>query len=41
MSKCKDRIDPDCDSIKNKYSNISKEDAYIICSYTCESKERK
>ena len=27
--------------IKNKYENITKEDAYIICSYTCELKERK
>ena len=41
LSKCKKRIDPDFDTIKNKYTNITKEDAYIICSYTCESKERK
>ena len=41
LNKCKDKIDPDFDSIKNKYEKITKEDAYIICSYTCESKERK
>ena len=41
LSKCKKRIDPNFDIIKNKYENITKEDAYIICSYTCESKERK
>ena len=36
LSKCKNRIDPDFESIKKKYENITKEDAYIICSYTCE-----
>ena len=41
LIKCKERINPGFDTIKNKYSNITKEDAYIICSYTCESKERK
>ena len=41
LSKCKKRIEPFFDSIKNKYEKITKEDAYIICSYTCESKERK
>ena len=41
LNKCKKRIDPDFDIIKKKYENITKEDAYIICSYTCESKERK
>ena len=41
LSKCKKRIDSNFDMIKNKYENITKEDAYIICSYTCESKERK
>ena len=40
IAKCKDRIDPDFDSIKKKYENITKEDAYIICSYTCESIDR-
>ena len=41
INKCKNRIDPDFDMIKKKYENITKDDAYIICSYTCESKERK
>ena len=41
LSKCKKGIDPDFNIIKKKYENITKEDAYIICSYTCESKERK
>ena len=40
INQCKDRIDPDFDIIKMKYENISKEDAYIICSYTCESIDR-
>ena len=40
LNKCKEKIDEKYDEIKNKYNNISKEDAYIICSYTCESKER-
>ena len=39
IAKCKDRIDPEINKIKNKYNNITKEDAYIICSYTCESEE--
>ena len=26
---------------KKKYSNITREDAYIICSYTCETEERQ
>ena len=40
INKCKERIDPDFDLIKFKYNNITKEDAYIICSYTCESEDR-
>ena len=40
LTKCKTRIDPDFDTIKKKYENITKEDAYIICSYTCESEDR-
>ena len=40
LTKCKERIDSDFDSIKKKYENITKEDAYIICSYTCESDDR-
>ena len=41
ITKCKVRIDPDFDLIKSKYENITKEDAYIICSYTCESIDRE
>ena len=41
LAKCQKRIDPDFNVIKKKYENITKEDAYIICSYTCESKEKK
>ena len=42
INKCKARIDQDFDAIKKKYEkeNITKEDAYIICSYTCELKDR-
>ena len=36
ITKCKARIDPEFDIIKMKYFNLTKEDAYIICSYTCE-----
>ena len=39
LDKCKNIIDPKLSVIKQKYKNISKEDAYIICSYTCESNE--
>ena len=41
IAKCKSKIDPDFDSIKKKYENLTKEDAYIICSYTCESIDRE
>ena len=41
MTKCKARIDHDFDLIKQKYENITKEDAYIIYSYTCESEDRE
>ena len=37
LDKCKKVIDPKLDEIKKKYNNISEDDAYIICSYTCES----
>ena len=37
INTCKGTIDSDFDSIKMKYNNITKEDAYIICSYTYES----
>ena len=40
INKCKERIDPEFDSIKMKYINITKEDAYIICSYTCEAETK-
>ena len=41
LNKCKGKIDQGFDAIKKKYENITKEDAYIICSYTCESVDRK
>ena len=40
INKYKVRINPYFDSIKTKYNNITKEDAYIICSYTCEAEDR-
>ena len=40
INKCKTKIDPDFNTLKKKYENITKEDAYIICSYTCESEDR-
>ena len=39
LNKCKSKIDQRVAKIKNKYKNISIEEAYIIYSYTCESKE--
>ena len=39
LLKCKSTINEKFKEIKQEYSNISKEDAYIICSYTCESKD--
>ena len=39
LNQCKQRIDSNFEKIRKKYANITKEDAYIICSYTCESKE--
>ena len=41
IAKCKQAIDPRFNEIKQKYKNISIDDAYIICSYTCESFEGK
>ena len=41
IKKCKSRIDPDFKKLKEKYENITEEDAYIICCYTCESEDRK
>ena len=40
ITKCKERIDPNFYFIKKKNNNITIEDAYIICSYTCESKDK-
>jgi len=39
LDKCNTKINQNFEAIKNKYSTITKEDAYIICSYTCESKD--
>ena len=41
IEKCKERIDPLFKEIKMNYDNITKEDAYIICSYTYESQFQK
>ena len=41
LHKCHDKIDKQFIKIKEKYNNITIEDAYIICSYTCESLNRK
>ena len=41
INKSKGRIDSNIDDIKKKYNNITKEDAYIICSYTCESVQKE
>ena len=37
LSNCKSTIEDNFDEIAKKYPNITKNDAYIICSYTCES----
>ena len=39
LDQCKEKIDPIFSEINNKYQNISYEDAMIIASYTCESKD--
>ena len=39
LNKCKGIIEQNFDLIKKEYKNITKEDAYIICSYTCESED--
>ena len=41
LNKCRIVIDPNFSKIKKQYNNISKDDAYIICAYTCESKDKK
>ena len=37
ISKCKETIENNFMKIKEKYPNLTKDDGYIICSYTCES----
>jgi hypothetical protein len=39
LQKCQKKVDLKLTQIKSKYQNISREDAFIITSYTCESKE--
>ena len=41
LSKCKKRIDNKWYEIKTKYTNITKDEAYIICSYTCEALDKR
>ena len=36
LLKCKSTIDDNLVKIIKEYPNITKDDAYIICSYTCE-----
>jgi len=39
LQKCRKKVEPNFLQITKKYRNISREDAFIITSYTCESKE--
>ena len=41
LDKCKATIDNNWNEIKKKYDKINKDDAYIICSYTCEAKDKE
>ena len=41
IDKCKETIDKNYNEIKNKLNNITKDDAFIICAYTCESKDKR
>ena len=41
INKCKKTIDNNFEKIKEKYNKIDKNDAYIICSYTCEAKDKR
>ena len=41
LSKCESTIEKNFEKITKEYPNISKNDAYIICSYTCESEDYK
>ena len=40
MDKCKKCIDPRMNKINTKFNTITKDDAYIICSYTVDIKDR-
>ena len=39
LEQCKEKVEPIFSEIHSKYQNISQEDAMIITSYTCESKD--
>ena len=39
LKQCKEKVEPIFSEIHSKYQNISQEDAMIITSYTCESKD--
>ena len=39
LIQCENTININFEKIKDKYKNISKEDAHIICSYTLEAKD--
>lgn len=39
LDKCKMVIDKNFEEIKKKYNKITKNDAYIICAYTCEARD--
>ena len=41
LDKCKQTIDNNWNEITNKYKDINRDNAYIICSYTCEALESK
>ena len=41
LTKSKNIIDKNFNQIQEKYDRISKEDAYIICSLTCESRDHR
>ena len=41
LQQCNSAINRNFAEIKNKYNNISKEDACIICSYTCDLREKR
>ena len=41
IDKCKKTIDDTYIEIQKKYNNITQNDGYIICAYTCESKDKR